>query len=41
MFTLSLFKQIDKSAPLGFKSLEKDGRNVTRLVLKLAFAPKN
>jgi hypothetical protein len=41
MFLLSLFKQIYKSAPLGLKNLEKESKNGTRLVLRLAFAPKN
>jgi hypothetical protein len=41
MFLLSLLRQIYKSASLGLKNLEKEGKNGTRLVLKLAFALEN
>jgi hypothetical protein len=40
MFLLSLLKKSYKSASLGLRNLEKDGKNGTRLVLRLAFAPK-
>jgi hypothetical protein len=33
--------QIYKSASLGLRILEREGKNGTRLVLRLAFAPKN
>jgi hypothetical protein len=41
MFLLNVLRQICKSTSLGPRNLEKEGRNGTRLVLRLAFAPKN
>jgi hypothetical protein len=41
MFLLNLLKQICKSASFGLRNLEKEGRNGTRLVLRLAFALEN
>jgi hypothetical protein len=38
MFLLNLFRQFYKSASLGLKNMEREGKNGTRLVLKLAFA---
>jgi hypothetical protein len=38
---LNMFRQIYKSASLGLRSLEREGRNETRLVLRPTFAPKN
>jgi len=40
MFLFNVLKQICKSASLGLKNLEREGRNGTRLVLRLTFAPK-
>jgi hypothetical protein len=41
MFILSLSKKIYKSASLGRRNMEREGKNETRLVLRLAFAPEN
>jgi hypothetical protein len=41
MFILNLFKEIYKIASLGLISLEREGRNGTRFVLRLAFALEN
>jgi hypothetical protein len=38
---LSLFKEICKNASLGLRNLQREGRNGRRLVLILAFDPKN
>jgi hypothetical protein len=35
-----MFKKSYKSASLGLKNLEKESKNGTRLVLRLAFTPK-
>jgi hypothetical protein len=41
MFLLNLLRHIYKSASFGLRNLEKEGKNGTRLVLKLAFALDN
>jgi hypothetical protein len=41
MFLLNLPKKIYKSASLDLKNLERERNNGTRLVLRLAFTPKN
>jgi hypothetical protein len=38
MFMLCLLKQSYKSASLGLRNLEREGKNGTRLVLRLTFA---
>jgi hypothetical protein len=41
MFLLSLFRKIYKNASFGFKNMEKESKNGTRLVLKVAFTLEN
>jgi hypothetical protein len=41
MFILSLLKQIYKSSSFGLRNLEREDKNGTRLVLKLAFPLEN
>jgi hypothetical protein len=38
---LNLLQQIYKSASLGLRNLEREVRNGTRLVSRMAFTPKN
>jgi hypothetical protein len=41
MFILNMLRHIYKIASFAPRNLEREGRNGTRLVLRLAFAPKN